>query len=154
MAYRWGNNRNSDKFYFPGLVASDCSHEIKMLAPGRKSMTNLEGVLKTWDVTLPTKVCIVKAMVFPVQMWVLVHKEGWVPKNWCFQIVVLKKTLESPLDNKEIKPVSPKGNHPWVFIGSTDAEALTLWPPDTKSRLIWIHQCPNCHLPFCIFHLF
>ena len=68
-------------------------------------------------------------------MWELDHKEGWAPKNWCFQIVVLEKTLESPLDSKEIKPVNPKGNQSWVFIGRTDAEAETsiLWPPDAKS---------------------
>ena len=63
------------------------------------------------------------------------HKEGWMPKKWCFQIVVLEKTLESPLDCKEIKPVNPKGNQPWIYIGRTDveAEALILWPPDAKS---------------------
>ena len=66
------------------------------------------------------------------------HKVGWVPKNRCFQIVVLEKTLESPLDSKEIKPVNPKGNQPWIFIGRTDAKAATLilWPPDVKSQLI------------------
>ena len=73
-----------------------------------------------------------------VQMWELYHKEGWVPKNWCFQIVVLEKTLESPLDSKEIKSVNPKRNQPWIFIGRTDAEAEApiLWPPDVKSWLI------------------
>ena len=67
------------------------------------------------------------------------HKEGWALKNWCLQIVVLEKTLESPLDCKEIKPVHPKGNQPWVFIGRTDAEAETpiLWTPATKNWLIW-----------------
>ena len=72
-----------------------------------------------------------------VQMWKLYHKEGWVPKNWCFQTVVLEKTLESPLDFK-IKPVSPKGNQPWILIGRTDCEAEvpTLWPTDGKSQLI------------------
>ena len=71
-----------------------------------------------------------------VQMWELDHKEGWV-LNWCFWTVVLEKTLESPLDRKEIKPVNPKGNQPWIFIGRTDAEAETpiLWPPDVKSWL-------------------
>ena len=71
-------------------------------------------------------------------MWELDHKEGWVPNNWYFQIVVLEKTLESRLDSKEIKPVNPKGNQPWIFIGRTDAEAeaLILWPPDAKSSLI------------------
>ena len=68
-------------------------------------------------------------------MWELDHKEGWAPKNWCFWTVVLEKTLESPLDCKEIKPVNPKGNQPWIFIGRTDAEAPILWPPDVKSRL-------------------
>ena len=71
-------------------------------------------------------------------MWELDHNEGWVPKNWCFQTVVLEKTLESPLDNKKIKSVSPKGNQPWKFIGKTDAEAEApiLWPTDAKSQLI------------------
>ena len=66
------------------------------------------------------------------------HKEGWVLKNWYFQIVVLVKTLESPLESKEIKPVNPTGNQPWIFIGRTDAEAEapTLWPPDVESQLI------------------
>jgi len=73
-----------------------------------------------------------------VWMWELNHKEGWVPKNWCFWIVVLDKTLESPLDCKEIKPVNPKGNQPWIFTGRTNAEAEAplLWPPDIKRWLI------------------
>ena len=73
-----------------------------------------------------------------IRMWELDHKEGWVPKNWCFQIVVLEKTLESSLDCKKIKPVNPKGNQPWIFIGRTDAEAEapTLWSPDVKNWLI------------------
>ena len=71
-----------------------------------------------------------------VWMWALDHKEGWAPKNWCFFTVVLEKTLESPLDCKEIKPVSPKGNQPWIFIGRSDAEALIFWPPDAKSPFI------------------
>ena len=69
-------------------------------------------------------------------MWELAHNEGWVLKNWCFWIVVLDKTLESPLDCKKIKPVNPKGNQFWIFIGRTDAEALILWPPDAKNWLI------------------
>ena len=70
-------------------------------------------------------------------MWKLDHKEGWAPKNWCFQTVVLEKTLESPLESKEIKPVNPKENQPWIFIGRTDAEAegLVLWSRDAKSLL-------------------
>ena len=71
-----------------------------------------------------------------VWMWELEHKKGWVLKYWCFQTVVLEKTPESPLDCKEIKPVNPKGNQPWIFIGRTDAEAPILWPLDAKSQLI------------------
>ena len=73
-----------------------------------------------------------------VWMWELDCKESWEPKNWCFWTVVLEKTLESPLDRKEIKPVHPKGNQSWIFIGRTDSEAETpiLWPPDVKSWLI------------------
>ena len=72
-------------------------------------------------------------------MWELDCEESWAPKNWCFWTVVLEKTLESPLDCKEIQPVHPKGDQSWVFIGRTDAEAETpiLWPPDVKSWLIW-----------------
>ena len=72
-------------------------------------------------------------------MWELDYKESWVPKNWCFWTVVLEKTLESPLDCKEIQPVHPKGDQSWVFIGRTDVEGETpiLWPPDVKSWLIW-----------------
>ena len=72
-----------------------------------------------------------------VQVWKLDHKENWTPKSWCFWTVVLEKTFKSPLDCKEIKPVNPKGNQPWIFIGRTDAEveAPIFWPPETKSRL-------------------
>ena len=121
-------------------VAGDCSHEIKRrLLPGRKAMTNLDSVLKSRDITLPTKVCIVKVMIFPVVMWELDYKEIWALKNWCFWTVVLEKTLESPLDCKEIQTLHPKGDQSWVFIGRTDveAEAPILWPPDGKSWLIW-----------------
>ena len=73
-----------------------------------------------------------------VWIWELDYKESWAPKNWCFWTVVLKKTLESPLNRKEIKPAHPKGNQSWIFIGRTEAEAETsiLWPPDVKSWLI------------------
>ena len=73
-----------------------------------------------------------------VWMWELDYKESWALKNWCFWTVVLEKTLESPLDCKEIQPVNLKGNKSWIFIGKTDAEAETpkLWPPDVKNRLI------------------
>ena len=74
-----------------------------------------------------------------VWIWELNYKESWVPKNWCFWIAVLEKTLESPLDCKEIQPVHPKGDQPWILIGRTDAEAETpiLWPPNEKNWLIW-----------------
>ena len=103
-----------------------------------KVMTNLDSILKSRDITLPTKVRLVKAMVLPVQwMWELNCEESWVPKNWCFWTVVLEKTLESPLNCKEIQPVHPKGDQSWVFSGRTDVEAETpiLWPPHAKSWL-------------------
>ena len=92
---------------------------------------------KQRDITLPTRIRIVQAVVFPVVMWIweLDHKEDRVPMIWCFQIVVLEKALESPLDCREIKPVNPKGNQPWILIGRTDAEAPILWPPDVKDSL-------------------
>ena len=70
-------------------------------------------------------------------MWKLDHKDGWALKNWCFWTVVFGKTLESPLDRKEIQPVHPKANQSWIFIGRTDSETPILWPPDAKSWLIW-----------------
>ena len=118
----------------------DCIHEIKRRLPlGRKVMTNLDSILKSRDITLPTKVCLVKAMVFTVVM----HRcESWtIKKADCRRIdafVVLEKILESPLDCMEIQPVHPKGDQSWVFTGRTDVEAETpiLWPPDTKSWLL------------------
>ena len=120
----------------------DCSHKSKRhLLLGRKAMTNLDSILRSRNITLPTKVCLVKAMIFSsshVWMWDLKYKESWSLKNWYFWTVMLQKTLESPLDFKEIKPVSPKGNQPWIFIARTDAEveALILWPCDAKNWLI------------------
>ena len=103
-------------------------------------MTNLGSVLKNRDITLLTNVCIVKLWFFSssyIQMWELDWKEGWALKNWCFWIVVLEKTLESPLECKEIKPVNLKGNQPWILLGRTDAkaEAPIFWPPDVKNWL-------------------
>ena len=117
---------------------SDCSHGIKRcFLLGRKAMTNLNSILNSRDITLLTKVHIVKAMVFPVVMYKceLNHKTGWVPKNWCFPTVVLEKTLQSPLDSQEIKQVNPKGNQLWIFIGRTEVEVPILWPPNTN---IWL----------------
>ena len=129
----WGSQITAD---------GDCSHKIKRcLLLGRKAMTNLDSILKSRDITLSTKVHLVKAMVFPVvvygcESWDI--KGSWAPNNWCFWTAVLEKTLESPLDCKEIHPVHPKGDQSWVFIGRTDAEAETpiLWPPDAKNWLI------------------
>ena len=120
----------------------DCSHEIKRGFLLEGVMTNLGSILKSRDTTLSTKVCLVKAMVFPVVMYGCEswdYKESWVLKNWGFWAVVLEKTLESPLDCKKIQPVHPKGDQSWVFIGRTDAEAEVpiFWPPDVKSWLIW-----------------
>ena len=115
----------------------DWSHEIKRrLLIGRKVMTNLDSRY----IALPTKSCLVKAMFFPVVMygyesWTIKKAERW--GTDAFEIWVLLKTLQSPLDCKEIKPVNPKGNQSWIFIGGTDAEAETpvLWPPDAKGWL-------------------
>jgi len=87
---------------------------------------------------LLTKVYIVKTMGFPVRMWEQDNKEGRAWRNWCFQTEVLEKTLECPLDSKEIKPVNLKGNQPWILFGGTNGEyeAPTLWPPDANSWLI------------------
>ena len=108
---------------------------------GRKVMTNLDSLLKSRDITLPTKVHLVKAMAFLVVMYGCESwtKESWAPKNWCFWTVALEKTLENPLVSKEIQLVRPKGNQSWIFIGKTDMEAETpiLWPPDVNNWLIW-----------------
>ena len=123
-----------------------CSHEIKIcLLLGRKVITNLDSILISRDIILPTNVHLVKAIVFPIVMnhewmWELDYKESWVLKNWCFWTVVQEETLESPLESKQIQPVHPKGNQSRMFIGRTDAEAeaLVLWPPDdVKNWLIW-----------------
>ena len=114
--------------------------EKRCLLLGRKVMTNIDSILKSKDITLPTKVHLVKALVFfssHVWMWELDYKQSWVLKNWCFWTMVLEKTLVSPLDCKELQPIHPKGNQSWIFIGRTDAEAETpiLWPPDEKGWL-------------------
>ena len=119
----------------PKITADgDCSHEIKgHFLLGRKAVTNLDSILKSRDITLPTKVHPAKALVFLVVTygcWELEYNESWAPKNWCFWTMMLEKTLESPLDHKEIKPVNPKGNQSWIFIEITEAEAESsiLWP--------------------------
>ena len=145
MANRWGNHGNSDRLYFLGgskiTADGDCSHGIKRhFLLGRKAMTNLDSIWKSRDITLPTKVRLVKAMVFPshVWMWELDYKESWALKNWCFWTLVLEKTLESPLDCKEIQLVYPKGNQSWIFFEKTESEAKTwiVWPADVTNWLI------------------
>ena len=144
MANRWGNNDRLSFSWAQKSLQIHCNFKPaikRCLLLGRKAMTNLDSMLKSRDITLPTKVHLVKAMIFPVViwMWELDYKESWASKNWCFWTVVLEKTLESPLDCKEIQPVNPKGNQRWIFIGRTDAEAeaAILWPPDVKNCLIW-----------------
>ena len=144
MANRKGHGGSSDRSLSLGskiTADGDCSHEIRRwLLLGKKAMTNLDSVLKNRDVTLLTKVCIVKAMVFPV---VTYGCESWIVKkaerqlaNDAFQLVVLEKTPESSLDSKEIKPVNLKVDQPWIFTGRTDAEAPVLWSSDGNTWLI------------------
>ena len=110
-----------------------------MLAPWKKSYDQPRQHIRKQKHYFANKVRLVKAMVFPVVMWMweLDYKESWVLKSWCFWTVVLEKTLESPLDCKEIQPVHAKGNQSWIFIGRTHAETETpiLWPPDVKNWL-------------------
>ena len=105
------------------------SHKIqRRLLLGRKVMTNTDSILKSRDTALPTRVHLSQGYGFSsshVWMWELDYKENWAPKNWCFWTVVLEKTLEGPLDYKEIQPVHSKGNQSWLFIGRTDGEAET-----------------------------
>ena len=114
--------------------------KLRHLLLGRKVMTNLDSTLKSRDITLSTKVRLIKAMVFfsgHVWMWEFDYNKSWAQKNGCFWTVLLEKTLESPLDCKEIQPVHPKGDQSWVFIGGTDVEDETpiFWPPDAKNWL-------------------
>ena len=146
MANRCRNTGNSEIIYLfvywgggsKITTDGDCSHEIKRhLLLGRKVMTNLDSILKSRDITLPTMVRVVKAMVFPVVMY---GCESWTVKKAerrridAFELV-LEKTLESPLDCKEIQPVHSEGDQPWHFFGRNDAKAETpvLWPPHAKS---------------------
>ena len=135
----WKQCHISFSWTLKSLQAVTAAMKLKShLFLGTIAVTNLDSVLKSRHITLTTKVHLVKAIVFHVWVWELDSKEGWVPNNWCFQTVLLEKTLESPWDCKEIKPVNPKGNQPWIFIGRTvaEAEAPMLWPPDAKSQII------------------
>ena len=128
MANEW---RNKDSIFLGSKITADgdCSHEIKRhLLLGRKAITSLDSILKSRDITLPAKVHLVNDFsTSHIWMWELGHKESWTVKNWCFGTVVLEKTLESPLDCKDIQPVHPKGNQSWIFTGRTDAEVETQW---------------------------
>ena len=120
----------------------DCSHEIKRhFLVERKAMTNLDSILKKQKHYFAKKGPSSQSYGFSsghMWKWELDYKESWVSKNWWFWTVVLEKTLESPLDCKEIQPVHPKGNQSWIFVSRTDAEAETpiLWTPDLKNWLI------------------
>ena len=114
----------------------DCSHEIKRRSLlGREVMTNLDSILKSREGPSHQSYSFSSSCVW---MWELDYTETWALKNWCFWTVVLERTLESPLDCKEIQPVHRKGNPSWIFIGRTDVEGKTpiLWPPVVKSWLI------------------
>ena len=139
---RGGGEWKQWQILFPWVPESLCmvtaAMKLRHFLLGRKAMTNRYHIKKQRH-HFANKGTSSQSYGFSlshVQMWELDHKEGLVPKNWCFRIVVLKKTLESPL-NFKIKPVNPKGNQLWVFIVRTNAEAEApiLWPPDVKSRL-------------------
>ena len=149
MGNRWGNSGNSVKLYFGGLQ-NPCRWQLHswnytMLGrnhPWKKSYDQPRQHIKKQRHYFANKGPSSPGYGFSssyVWMWVLDYKESWVPENWCFWAVVLEKTLESPLDCKEIQQVQPKGDQFWVFIGMTDVEAKTpvLWPPDAMSWLIW-----------------
>ena len=119
---------------------ADCSHEIKRCLLLKEKLWPPRQCIKKQRHHFADKGPYNQSYGFSsshVGMWELDHKEGCMPENWCFWIVVLEKTLESPLDCMEIKPGNPKGNHSWIFIGKTDAEteAPVFWPPDVKSWL-------------------
>ena len=120
----------------------DCSHEIKTLAPWKKSYDQPRQYVKKHRHYFANKGPSSQSYGFSssqVWMWELSYNESWTLKHQCFWTVVLEKTLESPLDSKEIQPVYPKRNQSWILVGWTDAEAeiAILWPPDAKSWLIW-----------------
>ena len=121
---------------------SDCSHEIKLcLLLGRRAMGKPRQHIKKWRHYFAHKGPSSQNYGFSsshLWMWELDYKESWALRNWCFWTVVLEKTLESPLDSKEIQPVHPKGNQSWIFIDRTDAEAKAqlVWPPTVKNWLV------------------
>ena len=150
MANRWGNNGNSGRLLFSWAPKS-----LQMVTAAMK----LKDACSLGESSDKPRQCIKKQRhhfadkglsgqsysfsISYVRMWELDHKEGWAPKNWYFGIVVLENILQSPLKSRNIKPVDPKGNQPWIFIGRTDveAEAPILWPPIVKSQLIRKDWC-------------
>ena len=148
MANGWENSGNSGWLYFGGskiTADGDCSHEFKRrLLLGRKVMTNLDSILKSRHNFVNKGLSSQGYGFFSghVWMWELDYKESWVPKNWCFWTVVLEKTLESPLDCREIQPVHRKGDQSWVFTGRNDVEAETsilghlMWRADSLEKAL------------------
>ena len=145
MANRWGKNGNRERLYFGGskITADDyCTHEIKTcLLVWREAMRNLAAFLKAEILLCRKNIHYNQSYDFSschVWMWQLDRKEWWLMKNWWFWTVVLDKTLESPLDYKDIQQVNAKGNQSWIFIGRTNAEAEApiLWPTDVNKLLI------------------
>ena len=144
MANRWGN---SGWLYFSGLQ-NHCRWwlqpwNLKMLTPCKESYDQPRQNIKKQRHHFVNKVPSSQGYSFSsghVWMWELDYKESWALKNWCFWTVVLENTLESPLDGKEIRPVHPKGDQSWVFIGRTDVEAETpiLWPPDSLEKTLML----------------
>ena len=134
-SYVYGNSGKGDRLYFLGLQ-NHCRWWVqpwkyKILVPWKKSYDKLTQHIKKQRHYFANKGTYSQSYGFSnshVWMWELDHNEGWVPKNWCFWTVVLEKTVESPLDCKEIQPVNHKGNQSWIFIGRTEAETPILWP--------------------------
>ena len=152
MVNRQGNNGNNNRLFWGGSKISadgDCSHEIKRcLFLGRKAMTNINSVSKSRDITLLTKVCLVKALFFPVVMygcesWIIKKAECWrfdAFKLWC-----CRRLLRDPwMDCKEVQPINPKGNQSWIFIGRTDAElkfqyfGYLMWRTDSLEKAVML----------------
>ena len=145
----WWKYGNSDKFCWAlkSLWMVTAATKLRHLLLGRKTMTNLDSILKIRDITLPRKVHYSQSYSFSrshVWMWELDHKEGWALKNWCFRIVVLEKTLENPLDSKEMKPGNPKGNQSWIFIGRTDN-----WSWSSNTLATWCEEPTYWKRPWC-----
>ena len=144
MANRWGNNANSDRLFFSwapkSLQKATPAMKLKDACSLEEKLWQTYDKLKSRDHYFADKGQSSSFGFYSshVLMWELDHKEGWAMKNWCFPSVVLEKTLESPLDCREIKPVNPKWNQYRIFIGRTDAEAEApiLWPSDVKRQLI------------------